>query len=440
MKFKFLIILVVLLIGFLSLFFWFKNKSQVEVVDLSVGEGLDKIDNEDKNINPFQNKENWEAMNAQFEKYMNGAYVGAVSDGKYVYFVPRFSPHYRAYILRYDTEKPFKNINSFEIFDASYIDELDTRGYFNGVFDGKYVYFIPATNVRENSNLLRFDTTKNFKNKDSYQAFDISQVSDLVVTNYDDAYFDGHYIYFAPVSYERKFHANILRFDTKKDFKDKSSYQVFNASDVDGYDMSGIFDISGKDNDIYFLKKKGTDLVYRSYLMKFDKTKDFNDKSSYEVFDISNLQGLETTGYSSMVMTDNYLYLIPYSNENAHGLTVRYSLKEDFKNENSYEVFDLATIDGKIKGFIDGVFDGQYVYFSPYYNGEKMHSVFLRHDASYKLDDKESWSYIDLPKVDNLETRGYYGAVIINNNIYFSPFMFDEHEIHSNIVKYKITQ
>ena len=62
--------------------------------------------------------------------------VGAVYDGRYVYFVPYADTHV---IARYDTKGEFRRNESWQVYEAGETGGLETIGYDGGVFDGRYV-------------------------------------------------------------------------------------------------------------------------------------------------------------------------------------------------------------------------------------------------------------------------------------------------------------
>jgi hypothetical protein len=90
-------------------------------------------------------------------------YDGGVFDGRFVYFTPyqnstntTFPFHGR--VLSYDTLSSFTNTASWRVFDAGSTSGLQTQGYIGAVSDGRYIYFAPfryGTNFH--GNVLRFD-------------------------------------------------------------------------------------------------------------------------------------------------------------------------------------------------------------------------------------------------------------------------------------------
>ena len=72
-------------------------------------------------------------------------FEGAVFDGKYVYFVPHIREGgQHGEVLRYDTTDNFQSGNSWSAFDAGANGiGNDPDGYVMGLFDGRYIYFVP---------------------------------------------------------------------------------------------------------------------------------------------------------------------------------------------------------------------------------------------------------------------------------------------------------
>ena len=95
------------------------------------------------------------------------AYEGAVFDGRYVYFVPsgtyqQFTAISHSEVLRYDTTSNFESAESWSTFDAGANGVgNDPVGYAGGIFDGRYIYFVPFkdSNGQYHGEVLRYDTT-----------------------------------------------------------------------------------------------------------------------------------------------------------------------------------------------------------------------------------------------------------------------------------------
>ena len=121
------------------------------------------------------------------------AYNDVVSDGKrYVYYVP--GPNNTANggdIMRYDTQQPFGNPNSWEFFN------LGGPYFTTGVYDNRYVYFSGSS-----SNILRFDTTMGAlsnANPNAFGSVDMVQSNiNLKATAFFGSVYDGRYVYFIP--------------------------------------------------------------------------------------------------------------------------------------------------------------------------------------------------------------------------------------------------
>jgi hypothetical protein len=62
-------------------------------------------------------------------------------------------------------------------------------------------------------------------------------------------------------------------------------------------------------------------------------------------------------------------------------VTARYDTQAAFATAGSWQTFDTTTLNAAAVGFIDAIFDGQYVYLVPRSNGP-YHGIFTRFDAT----------------------------------------------------------
>lgn len=153
-------------------------------------------------------------------------YDGAVYDGRHVYFAPLE----RGLALRYEAGLDFHSPGSWQSHDLRRVGALAGGACVGAVFDGRHVYFVPYAH----SVVVRFDTEGEFADEASWQAFDASGTSGLKCRGYDGAAFDGRHVYFIPFwegqDARRGFHAHLLRYDTRGDFGARQSWQAVDGS------------------------------------------------------------------------------------------------------------------------------------------------------------------------------------------------------------------
>lgn len=148
--------------------------------------------------------------------YDPDGYSEALLDGRYVYFVPMFNGTiHHGEVLRYDRQGDFGQLTSWTVFnpDLNGVGDNPT-GYNGGVFDGRYLYFVPMYNdTTWHSEVLRYDTTGSFIDTSAWATFDAGYagVADSR-GGYDGAVFDGRYVYFAPNN-DFSQYGEILRYD-----------------------------------------------------------------------------------------------------------------------------------------------------------------------------------------------------------------------------------
>jgi len=109
----------------------------------------------------FTNSTGWSAFNAtNINGLATEGYDGIVFDGRYVYFVPYHNTAsiFHGQLLRYDTQSVFSSAASWQAFEAGNTSGLQTRGFVGAVSDGRYIYFAPYnTGSGFSGNVLRFD-------------------------------------------------------------------------------------------------------------------------------------------------------------------------------------------------------------------------------------------------------------------------------------------
>ncbi|NKB23385.1 MAG: hypothetical protein GKR87_03175 [Kiritimatiellae bacterium] len=177
-------------------------------------------------------------------------YIGGVYDGRYIYFVPNNNGTERhGEVLRHDTQGPFTDTSSWEAFDPG-INGVgtDPDGFRGGVYDGRYIYFMPRHNGAEHhGEVLCHDTQGPFTDTNSWQTFDPG-LNGIGVD--PDGYIGGvygRYIYFVPNNNGTEHHREVLRHDTQGIFTDTNSWQTFDpglngvGTDSDGY-IGGVYD------------------------------------------------------------------------------------------------------------------------------------------------------------------------------------------------------
>jgi hypothetical protein len=150
-----------------------------------------------------------------------GQCVGAIFDGRYVYYVP----YANSVAVRYDTRGEFSDPACWTAYDAGNTSGLDTRGYDGAAFDGKYIYYIPFWEGESiyagfHGKLLRYDTQKAFTDRAAWDARDAGNTGGIRPVGFNGGAFDGRFIYFAPWRQgtdpdgAAQAHGRVLRYDT----------------------------------------------------------------------------------------------------------------------------------------------------------------------------------------------------------------------------------
>jgi hypothetical protein len=158
-------------------------------------------------------------------------------------------------------------------------------------------------------------------------------------------------------------------------------------------------------------------------IARYDTKADFGTPSSWFTFDITSINPA-AKGFVRAAFDGRYLYLVPHHNGAAyHGLTARYDTQGGFDAPTSWTTFDMSTVNAGSKGFWGAVFDGRYVYYSPYYNNTAHHGLVTRYDtqAVGGFSAPASWSTFNMQSV-NMHLVGFLGAQFDGRYVYFAQY------------------
>ncbi len=347
-------------------------------------------------------------------------FLGAVFDGRYLYFAPQHNTQRRhGCVLRYDTHLPFKNKNSWQAYNAEETSGLVARGYYGAVFDGVFIYFTPRMDGKTyHTRILRYDTRLPFQQKESWSAYDVG-----LNNSYQGCAFDGRYVYFAPGSNADKTRAGgwpapALRYDTKRPFNNRGSYEIYELSTHPGLEKTRI-DLDGISFDgryMYFAP------IIGNLVVRYDTQHPFTSQEAWTWF---KPQGLERC--VGPVFDGHYVYFGGYNTSRI----VRYNASLDFLAPDSWQCIDLKQISqAQFFGYDGGFFDGRYLYFVPFYDQSSdlpdtprvFHSQLMRYDTSAPFESPRSWSWKDVSRTDGLLTIGYNAGATDGRYLYCAPW------------------
>jgi len=352
-------------------------------------------------------------------------FLGAVFDGRYVYFSPQANStklpngqRRHGIALRYDTHGDFKTPANWQAYDADKTDGLATRGFYGAVFDGRYIYYVPRFDGYDyHSRVLRYDTQGAFTDGKSWSAYDAG-----IKHSYQSAAFDGRYIYFVPGGPGGENAGKILRFDTRGDFKDKASWTIYRTADLAPGLSTVNFDGAVFDGRyVYFIP------LSDSAPIRYDTTQPFTEARSWSAFDAKPLKMKMCVGG---IFDGRYIYYVPY----AHDVVVRFDIRGEFADAKSWSAFSAGGVPGMRKGFDGAMFDGKYVYFVPFYEEnaaakkQDFHGTVLRYNTTGDFADMKNWSAYDAGNTDGLGSRGYNAGAFDGRFIYFAPWNRGEGE------------
>ena len=353
----------------------------------------------------------------------SSGFSGAVFDGRYVYYAPYANTMaYHGQITRYDTTKPLDDASAYSFFNAETVNS-DYAGFWGGVFDGRYVYFAPAANnTAYHGNVMRYDTTKSFTSAASYAFYDLTNL-DVALVGFSGAIFDGYYVYFVPGDSSPYF-GKVVRYNSVQPFTEAGSYSVFDTeSNVD----SGSKGFCGAIFDgryIFFVPYYNG--VFHGQVTRYDTTQSFTSAGSYSVFNTSSVNS-NSKGFNGAVFDGRYIYYIPFCSQafSYFGQITRYDTTQSFTSTSSYSVFDTTAVNSNSKGFQGAVFDGKYIYFIPYYDGNDLSGQITRYDTTQPFNSASSYSIYNTAANSDI-SKGFQGGTFDGKYVYIAPYNYGQ--------------
>ena len=139
-------------------------------------------------------------------------------------------------------------------------------------------------------------------------------------------------------------------------------------------------------------------------------------------------------GYSGVVSDGRHLYFAPLNNGGFHGLVLRFEADGDFADPARWSVFDATSVAPGCRGFVDAVFDGRFVNFVPFHDGQSHHGRLTRYDTLGAFDAPASWSSFDTTRL-NSRSRGFVSGCFDGRHLYLSPYQQDASTTHGQVTR-----
>ncbi len=239
-------------------------------------------------------------------------FSGSAFDGRYVYFAPGYigvlpsvNPDQEVAsgnVSRYDSQAPFELASSWSSFDLTKV-AATAAGYSGAVFDGRYLYLMP--HETEHALAARYDTQADFATAGSWSTFETTTLNQYA-GGFTGGIFDGRYVYFLPGRAQTAFPSVVTRYDTQASFSTASSWAVFDTTALGATSFStwlysgGAFD----GRYVYLIPPNGDPLL------RYDTQGSFGSTQAWESVDLFRVSD-GATGFRGGAFDGRYLYLVP---------------------------------------------------------------------------------------------------------------------------------
>lgn len=321
----------------------------------------------------FNNTNSWESFDtAKLNNNSKGFQTGNF-DGQYIYFIPQSNGKEFGQITRFNTNLNFNNSKAWEFFDITPFFP-NSKGFVNSVFDGRNLYLIPYFNGSNyNGKIVKYKTNENFYDLNSWEVFDLSNLNENAI-GFQSASFDGKYIYFTTYSSNKGFNNLIVKYDIKKEFTNSKAWEFFDLNKIDSK-LKGYIDTNYDGKYIYFIPNNNG--RYFGTILRYNTNKNFNNISSWEYFDITKLNK-ESKGFRNSIIGNNSIYLIPFNNGKLSGVISKYNTNLELNNPKAWEFLNTNEIYQLSEGYLGSSKINTTIYLNQYRNRNGKSGIVLK--------------------------------------------------------------
>ncbi|MBV9948727.1 MAG: hypothetical protein JOZ69_17905 [Myxococcales bacterium] len=296
-----------------------------------------------------------------------------------------FAPVTTGKVARFDTfATALDEADAWSVVDLTRLKPTASE-YVGAVFDGRWIDFVPFGG----GTVARFDTTGLFLDAGAWSFVDLTAF-DARAQGYFGAAYDGRFLYLSP--YRRPdgvVHGFAARFDTTAPLGDASAWTFLDLTAV----APALLGMDGCAFDGVYIYYTPFDQAVGHVVARVDTRADFTTLASWETFDVGALDP-RAIAFQGSVFDGQFVYFVPWDNGNGSKLA-RFDTRAPFAQPSSWTVFDLAGVDPNARAFVGGQFDGRFVYFAPYgYYADS--GLVVRYDSTRAIDDLSGWSKFDL--------------------------------------------
>jgi hypothetical protein len=323
------------------------------------------------------------------------------------------------------------NVARVNAHDSSSIEFCDVStwypkavGFVDAMTDGRFIYFIPYHNSQHHGTLLRYDTAKPFDEVESWVTVDLQELVHPDAKGFISGSITSDYLYLSPYQASfQKHHGVTLRYRINAPIDVKSSWEYFDMATVCP-DARGFHASISTPDKTWFVPYVSENRVYHSHLMEFKSAGNsaYSDARNWTHFDLTNVHSL-AKGYVGGCEDRSHLFLAPYYNGvERHGLVLKYNMAASLSDPRNWEYFDLTTLHKDLRGFFGAVWHKNYIYFLPHCKEEGIyHGTLVRYDRSGSFSDPNSWSFLNTADY-HPQSKGFMGCSIVGDTLFLCPY------------------
>ena len=198
--------------------------------------------------------------------------------------------------------------------------------------------------------------------------------------------------------------------------------------------MGALFGL-GIDNALIEIDNEEVPILDGSAKIFIDKIVSDQNLTILEKFHLLDEQALFIAGYRGATFDGDSVYYAPYYNnyDRRHGIMLKYDTNLPFDDPKSWSVQSVGQYG--LGGFQGAVHHNKFVYYVPYYFEIDSDSRFLRYDTNKEFNDRNAWTAMPI-----FGAGAFEDAVVGGNFIYFSPHLDHSKERNALPLRYDTTK
>ena len=317
----------------------------------------------------FHDPAAWSFIDLRLLDSLAVGFIGAECDGRFIYLIPHCHQDFHGRVARYDTMRSFTEESAWSFFDTCMVHP-GSRGFVGGAITETHLYMSPYRVAPDQFSglITRFSFSQDFENKASWEVFDASQIDDGL-RGFHGAVHHNRQVYFVPYTREEKmFHGQLLRLNDANCFDKESGWDSLDLTGLHPRARGFVGGVSTEQGLVLVPYFDGHD---RSGLVTLGEGSPEHPLTNWKwkFIDIEKLHP-RGRGFFGAVVVGPYVCLVPHCLDGIeyHGCLAIWDMNKDISSEDGWFFREISETDRQATGFMGGCVIDDWIYLAPFEN------------------------------------------------------------------------